>query len=137
MTTVSSETEFVKLLDLLEKLNNLNPLFSKQFGTPMKIICLQVLNLTKKVQIQLNDLVRFSKLQMVGNENPTFLFPEMLKSNQSFATEVFPETLNKFVDEIVYRANLDQFIFDHLQISKSKIHKNLKPYNEVTFVLID
>ena len=107
MTTVSSETEFVKLLDLLEKLNNLNPLFSKQFGTPMKIICLQVLNLTKKVQIQLNDLVRFSKLQMVGNENPTFLFPEMLKSNQSFATEVFPETLNKFVDEIVYRANLD------------------------------
>ena len=30
---------------------------------------------------------------MVGNENPTFLFAEMLKSNQSFAKDVKPEIM--------------------------------------------
>ena len=45
--------------------------------------------------------------------------------------------LYNFIDEIVFRANHDKYLFEHLKASRSKIHKGYKPFNEKTVVMLD
>lgn len=59
----------------------------------------------------------------------------MIQNQESFAT-VQPEILKKFEKGIIGRINHDQFIFDHLKISVSRVHSDFKPYNNLTFQLL-
>ena len=63
---------------------------------------------------------------------PVFFFPEILQNEQGSFAQVDTEILNQFVDNAVFRANQDMFIFDHLSVSVSKRHANFKPINEVS-----
>lgn len=82
-------------------------------------------------------MVRLSKLFLPSLFHPNLFFEEIiLKRDASFKTDIKPEILYDFVKKITERIDNRQITFEHLKMSKSKLHKNYSPYSEKTFLVM-
>ena len=82
-------------------------------------------------------MVRLASLRISNMFQPSFFFPEILNNQKESFADISPQVLEEFVENSVFRANQDRYIFDHLNVSVSTIHSHFVPLNEISIQIFN
>ena len=131
LTSIGSKEDFSQYLQILEKCIEMNPSEERE----KRIISFETTyafeQAYNKIKLDLEDIVKYSTLMNLSTHKPDFFFSQILHTKYQTFKDIKPDTLDQFVSQIVYRANQDKFMFEHLKESSSKIHAFV-PYTEKT-----